>query len=110
MVWDGTECAGLEKTITFSRKQYHNALYELARKKRRFSGPVVGETVAMLLSQGKDELWNELWLDTKRFLQELDGAIEVMSKRENRPMEAYMDPAWIQQAVQVLQSGKVSQW
>ena len=89
---DGTECAGLEKTITFSRKQYHNALYELARKKRRFSGPVVGETVAMLLSQGKDELWNELWLDTKRFLQELDGAIEVMSKRENRPMEAYMDP------------------
>ena len=88
---DGTECAGLEKTITFSRKQYHNALYELARKKRRFSGPVVGETVAMLLSQGKDELWNALWLDTKRFLQELDGAIEVMSKRENRPMEAYMD-------------------
>ena len=89
---DGTECAGLEKTTTFSRKQYHNALYELARKKRRYSGPVVGEAVAMLLSQGKDELWNALWLDTKRFLQELDGAVESMSKRENKPMEAYMDP------------------
>ena len=88
---DGTEGAGLGKTTTFSRKQYHNALYELARKKRRFSGPVVGEAVAMLLSQGKDELWNALWLDTKRFLQELDGAVESMSKRENKPMEAYMD-------------------
>ena len=87
-----TERAGVEETTTFSRKQYHNALYELARKKRRFSGPVVGEAVAILLSKGKDELWNELWLDTKRFLQELDGAIEEMSKRENRPIEAYMDP------------------
>ena len=89
---DGTECAGLEKTITFSRKQYHNALYELARKKRRYSEPVVGEAVAVLLSQGGDELWNALWLDTKRFLQELDGAVESMSVRENKPMEAYMDP------------------
>ena len=95
---EGTECAGLEETTTFPRKLYHNALYELARKKRRYSGPVVGEAVAMLLSQGKDELWNELWLDTKRFLQELDGAIEVMSKRENRPMEAYMDPDQYQKA------------
>ena len=89
---DGTEGAGLGKTTTFSRKQYHNALYELACKKRRFSRPVVGEAVATLLSQGKDELWNALWLDTKRFLQELDGAVESMSKRENKPMEAYMDP------------------
>ena len=86
------ERVGVEETTTFSRKQYHDALYELARKKRRFSGPVVGEAVAMLLSKGKDELWNELWLDTKRFLQELDGAVEEMSKRENRPIETYMDP------------------
>ena len=89
---DGAEGAGLGKTTTFSRKQYHNALYELACRKRRFSRPVVGEAVATLLSQGKDELWNALWLDTKRFLQELDGAVESMSKRENKPMEAYMDP------------------
>ena len=89
---DGAEGAGLGKTTAFSRKQYHNVLYELACKKRRFSRPVVGEAVATLLSQGKDELWNALWLDTKRFLQELDGAIESMSKRENKPMEAYMDP------------------
>ena len=89
---DGAEGAGLGKTTTFSRKQYHNALYELACRKRRFSRPVVGEAVATLLSQGKDELWNALWLDTKRFLQELDGAVESLSKRENKPMEAYMDP------------------
>ena len=89
---DGAEGAGLGKTTAFSRKQYHNALYELACRKRRFSRPVVGEAVATLLSQGKDELWNALWLDTKRFLQELDGAVESMSKRENKPMEAYMDP------------------
>ena len=89
---DGTERAGLEKTTTFPRKLYHNALYELARKKRRYSGPVVGEAVAMLLDQGKDEDWNALWLDTKQFLQELDGAVESMSKRENKPIEAYMDP------------------
>ena len=88
---DGTECAGLEEITTFSRKQYHNALYDLARKKRRYSEPVVGEAVAMLLSQGGDELWNALWLDTKRFLQELDGAVESMSVKENKPMEAYMD-------------------
>ena len=89
---EGTECAGFEETTTFPRKLYHNALYELARKKRRYSGPVVGEVVAMMLSQGKDEDWNALWLDTKQFLKELDGAVESMSKRENKPMEAYMDP------------------
>ena len=89
---DGTESTGLGKLTTFSRKQYHNALFELACRKRRFTRPVVGEAVATVLSQGEDELWNALWLDTKRFLQELDGAVESMSKRENKPMEAYMDP------------------
>ena len=89
---DGTEGTGLGERITFSRKQYHNALFELACRKRRFTRPVVGEAVATVLSQGKDELWNALWLDTKRFLQELDGAVESMSKREGKPMEAYMDP------------------
>ena len=89
---DGTESTGLGKISTFPRKQYHNALFELACRKRRFTRPVVGEAVAMVLSQGEDELWNALWLDTKRFLQELDGAVQSMSKRENKPMEAYMDP------------------
>ena len=89
---DGTESTGLGKISTFPRKQYHNALFELACRKRRFTRPVVGEAVAMVLSQGEDELWNALWLDTKRFLQELDGAVQSMSKREGRPMEAYMDP------------------
>ena len=89
---DGTESTGLGKLTTFSRKQYHNALFELACRKRRFSRPVVGEAVAAVLNQGEDEFWNALWLDTKLFLQELDGAVQSMSKRENRPMEAYMDP------------------
>ena len=89
---DGTESTGLGKISTFPRKQYHNALFELACRKRRFTRPVVGEAVTMVLSQGEDELWNALWLDTKRVLQELDGAVESMSKREGRPMEAYMDP------------------
>ena len=89
---DGTEGTGLGKITTFSRKQYHNALFELACRKRRFTRPVVGEAVATVLSQGEDELWNALWLDTKRFLQELDGAVESMSKRKGKPMEAYMDP------------------
>ena len=89
---DGTESTGLGKLTTFSRKQYHNALFELACRKRRFSRPVVGEAVATVLNQGEDEFWNALWLDTKLFLQELDGAVQSMSKRENKPMEAYMDP------------------
>ena len=89
---DGTESTGLGELTTFSRKQYHNALFELACKKRRFSRPVVGEAVATVLNQGEDEFWNALWLDTKLFLQELDGAVQSMSKRENKPMEAYMDP------------------
>ena len=89
---DGTESTGLGKLTTFSRKQYHNALFELACRKRRFTRPVVGEAVATVLNQGEDEFWNALWLDTKLFLQELDGAVQSMSKRENKPMEAYMDP------------------
>ena len=88
---DGTEDAGLGKITTFPRKQYRNVLYDLARQKRRYSEAVVGEAVAMLLDQGGDELWNELWLDTKQFLQELDGAVESMSAKAKKPMEAYMD-------------------
>ena len=75
---DGTESTGLGKLTTFSRKQYHNALFELACRKRRFSRPVVGEAVATVLNQGEDEFWNALWLDTKLFLQELDGAVQSM--------------------------------
>ena len=41
----------------------------------------MGEAVATVLNQGEDEFWNALWLDTKLFLQELDGAVQSMSKR-----------------------------
>ena len=87
----GTEDAGLEK-IKYPRKQYHNALYDLARQRKAYSAAVIGEAVAMLLDKGEDELWNELWLDSKKFLQELDGAVEAMRAREQRPMETYLDP------------------
>ena len=48
--------------------------------------------MATLLDQGEDELWNELWLDSKKFLQELDGAVEATRAREQRPIETYLDP------------------
>ena len=87
----GTEDAGLEK-IKYPRKQYHNALHDLARQRKKYSAAVVGEAVATLLDKGEDEHWNELWLDSKKFLQELDGAVEAMRAREQRPMETYLDP------------------
>ena len=87
----GTGDAGWGKG-EYPREQYHNALYNLARQRKVYSAAVTGEAVAMLLDKGGDELWNELWLDSKKFLQELDGAVETMIAKEQKPMEFYLDP------------------
>ena len=87
----GEEVAGGEK-MKFPRKQYHNALYDLARRRRAYSAAVIGEALEKMLNKGESELWSELWLDSRKILQELDGAVEAMRVQEQRPLAAYMDP------------------
>ena len=72
----GEEVAGGEK-MKFPRNQCHNALYDLARRRRPFSAAVIGEAIEKMLNKGDNELWSELWLDSKKFLQELDKCKKV---------------------------------
>ena len=80
--------AGWEKR-KYTREQFHNALYDLARQRKAYSAAVTG---AKVLDKGDDECWNELWLDSMKFLQELDAEVEAMRIQEGRRIEAYLDP------------------
>ena len=88
---NGDENAGWKKG-SYSREQYYNALYDLARQKRIYSEAATGEAMVKVLDKGDDEFWFELWLDSQKFLQEIDDAIEAKRLQEGRPIKAYLDP------------------
>ena len=89
---DGQEDAGWRKGM-YSRDQYHNALFDLARQRRRYSEAATGEAVAKILDKGDDKFWYELWLDSQKFLQEMDDMVEATRRHEGRPIEDYLDPS-----------------
>ena len=89
---DGQEDAGWKRG-SYSRDQYHNALFDLARQRRMHSEAATGEAVAKIMDKGDDEFWYELRLDSLKFLQELDEMVEAMRQKEGRPIEDYLDPS-----------------
>ena len=76
----------------YSRACYHDALFDVARQDRRYSQAATGEAVARALDQGDEEYWHSLWLDSQKFLREIDAAIEAMRLRERKSIDDYLDP------------------
>ena len=77
----------------YPRRLYHNAMYDLVRERRIFSEAATGEAVAKVLNKGDEEFWYELWMDTKKILQEVEDMVESMRVQEGRPIEDYLDPS-----------------